>query len=189
MRDLDTRILEETYSEMSTNPSDFLISEGVGEEISKAITSIGNIPAYFSSWGQYLEGAAVTGVTVAIASQIIGWLFIGISRVLDRDISAKKEARDAILNIRYSNEVKKMSQDDSLSTEEMYDAYMNIKDKLAMELDEKYPLVGKVKWALVLDRVGRILTNTIGTAAVSMAGVLSYTKIASVPELATVGNK
>lgn len=189
MRDKDTQLLEESYDDiLLLKGYEDVIEESRAGDIARELLSklrealsSSSVVQYVGGWLKYMQNLAVIGLSVALASQLFGWLLIGLSRLLDRNVKAKKEAREALYKIAYGKEIENLSEEEDLSTEEMYEIYLGLQDRLAAELDEKYPIRGRERWSMVLNSVGRTVKDRIGTAALALAGIYAYTRIADVP--------
>lgn len=180
MKDKDTYILEEEYNIVQLNEVSWESINKVGTKLGKTLLG-DSLSTYLASVFKYLKNISVVGVGISLAAQILGSIFIGISKMLDKDVEAKKQVRDEILNIKYGDRLRQLAREKDLTTEEIYEAYLKIKKDLGRELDEKYPLKGKYKWAIILDKIGNIIKDKIGTTALALSGIYLYTKLNNLP--------
>ena len=162
-----------------------VIEEGAKEvldDIREFISKTESIPEFFGNIFKFLRTASLIGIGTGIAAQLLGWIFIGLSRLMDKNLKFKNKVLRQVEE-RLRNEKIKDLDMDSMAPKELYLAYESIEDELANELEKHFPMKGKTKWAVVLNYVGKALINKIGTTAFALAGFATYSKLADKPTL------
>jgi hypothetical protein len=150
----DLELLREKYQTVCNNElrlyNEQILFEGAPEEITKAIPS--GLNGFFSAWAKYSGMAILAGVATGIAANLFGWLIVGISKIINKDAVEEQRIRQEFIRLKNKNRAEALM-DEDLTDEELYTEYKKIEGELADKLEEKFPLKGSEKWAIVLEKL------------------------------------
>ena len=178
----DIDLLEEAYSNVGElEKLDFLLDENAfTDNMSLMIDTMKEIPNTISSIPEFLKdgmaqlgNASKVGLGAGAAAQLLGWTFVGVSKLLDKDVEHVQELKQKIKNDLIDDETSEIDRSD-MDVEEIVEFYNKVEKDIAKKLDEEMPLKGKTRWALVLKKIGDWFKGKYGTAAMGLVGAAMY---------------
>jgi len=147
-----------------------------------SIHSLLNVPTatalktYLTLCLKFIKMAAISALSGAAVAQLIGWMFIGMAKLINKNASKNLEARQALINSKIMKNVK----DENLSDTVFLKRYKELKKELTRKLNKEIHLKTGETWAIILDKVGKI-KGKYGMIIFAIAGMFLYGNIASIP--------
>lgn len=144
--------------------------------IDKYLDYVKNFSEFLPSFLKYLKNISVIGLSVGVAAHVIGWGFIAISKLLDKNVKLKQQVKQQFMQQGITRELGKLDSDEIDE-----DTLKQLNDKLSEQMAKKFPNKGKSYWAEVMNKVGEFLKGKIGTLGFALAGVTVFSALSDVP--------
>lgn len=159
--------------------------QAVLDQIHKYLVKLGEINwvevgQYLIAVKDYIISAGIAGLSGAALAQVIGWILMGIAKVLDKDIEKNMEARQVAFNIKYKKATRNMKMED-MSDDEIIKTYKKLRKKINTELDQVIPTKRAVRIATILDKVGKAIKSKYGTVVMSLVGIILFAVLTGFP--------
>lgn len=147
----------------------------IGEKAGQVIGFIGNVSG-LSNLFSWIKVVSLGSVGAVVASRVLAQVLDLIANKIDENLKYKEEAKSFIKN----KQIEKLDEKD-ISEEEMYHEYQ----KIAKEIDSKFPEKGREFWASVLKNTADIVRGSIGTTAAALSGGYLASKLTKHPAVET----
>lgn len=141
------------------------------------LPSVAAIKTYIAASLKFIKFAALATLSGAAIAQLLGWMFIGLAKLINKNVKKENDARQALVN----SKVMKKLKSENLSDEMFIKRYKELKKDIVRKLNKEIPLKSGEKWSIILDKVGMGIKGKYGTTVFALAGLFLYGNLAAIP--------
>ena len=178
----DNDLLEEAYTNVGElDGLDFILNENeftdnlslIADTIKEIPNTISSIPEFLKDGMTQIGNASKVGLGAGAAAQLLGWTFVGVAKLLDKDVEQVMQLKDKIKNDMIDDRTSEIDRGE-MPVKDIVAFYQKVEDEIAEKLDDEMPLKGKTRWAIVLSKIGDWFKGKYGTAAMGLVGAALY---------------
>ena len=178
----DNDLLEEAYTNVGElDGLDFILNENeftdnlslIADTIKEIPNTISSIPEFLKDGMTQIGNASKVGLGAGAAAQLLGWTFVGVAKLLDKDVEQVMQLKDKIKNDMIDDRTSEIDRGE-MPVKDIVAFYQKVEDEIAEKLDDEMPLKGKTRWAIILSKIGDWFKGKYGTAAMGLVGAALY---------------